>query len=158
MAALLTKEILDKATADAGLPAMVWMSSDGHVGQQRLGWWWTTPLSDDVVFVQRIGRQLCASVPDLDFTAAVSPLGRGVALAVGFAGLSSHYCLTNALNAGDASVVIPFDFLRLPLIAVLAWMIYGEPLDPMVFAGGALIFAGVIWSLRGETRRAKKLQ
>ena len=82
----------------------------------------------------------------------------GPALAVGFAGLSSHYCLTNALNAGDASVVIPFDFLRLPLIAVLAWMIYGEPLDPMVFAGGALIFAGVIWSLRGETRRAKKLQ
>jgi drug/metabolite transporter (DMT)-like permease len=80
------------------------------------------------------------------------------ALAVGFAGLSSHYCLTNALNTGDASVVIPFDFLRLPLIAVLAWMIYGEPLDPMVFAGGALIFAGVIWSLRGEARRTKKAQ
>jgi drug/metabolite transporter (DMT)-like permease len=78
------------------------------------------------------------------------------ALAVGLGGLTSHYCLTKALNAGDASLVIPFDFLRLPLIAVLAWMIYGEPLDPTVFAGGALIFAGVMWNVRAETRRARK--
>jgi drug/metabolite transporter (DMT)-like permease len=79
------------------------------------------------------------------------------ALAVGIAGLSSHYCLTKALNAGDASLVIPFDFLRLPLIAVLAWIIYGEPLDPVVFAGGALIFGGMLWNLRSETRRRPKL-
>jgi drug/metabolite transporter (DMT)-like permease len=75
------------------------------------------------------------------------------ALAVGFAGLSSHYCLTKALNAGDASLVIPFDFLRLPLIAVLAWIIYGEPLEPVVFAGGALIFGGMLWNLRNEARQ-----
>ena len=78
------------------------------------------------------------------------------ALIVGFGGLSSHYCLTKALGAGDASVVIPLDFLRLPLIAVLAWLIYGEPLDPIVFAGGGLIFAGVLWSLRAEARRTAK--
>jgi drug/metabolite transporter (DMT)-like permease len=80
------------------------------------------------------------------------------ALAVGIAGLSSHYCLTKALNAGDASLVIPFDFLRLPLIAVLAWIIYDEPLDPVVFAGGALIFGGVLWNLRSETRRRHQLR
>ncbi len=80
------------------------------------------------------------------------------ALAVGFAGLSSHYCLTKALNAGDASLAIPFDFLRLPLIAVLAWFIYGEPLDPVVFAGGALIFGGMFWNLRSETRQRPKLR
>jgi drug/metabolite transporter (DMT)-like permease len=78
------------------------------------------------------------------------------ALAVGIAGLSSHYCLTKALNSGDASLVIPFDFLRLPIIAVLAWIIYGEPLDPVVLAGGALIFGGVLWNLRSETRRRPK--
>jgi drug/metabolite transporter (DMT)-like permease len=79
------------------------------------------------------------------------------AVAVGFTGLSSHYCLTKALNAGDASLVIPFDFLRLPLIALLAWVIYGEPLDPVVFAGGALIFGGMLWNMRAETRRRPKL-
>jgi len=80
------------------------------------------------------------------------------ALAIGFAGLSSHYCLTNALNAGDAILVIPFDFLRLPLIAILAWIIYGEPLDPVVFAGGAIIFGGMLWNLRAETRQRPKLR
>jgi drug/metabolite transporter (DMT)-like permease len=80
------------------------------------------------------------------------------ALAVGFAGLSSHYCLTKALTSGDATLVIPFDFLRLPLIAVLAWIIYGEPLDPVVLAGGALIFGGVLWNLRSETRQRPKLR
>jgi drug/metabolite transporter (DMT)-like permease len=80
------------------------------------------------------------------------------ALAVGFAGLSSHFCLTKALNAGDASLVIPFDFLRLPLIAVLAWIIYGESLDPVVFAGGALIFGGMLWNLRSETRQRPKVR
>jgi drug/metabolite transporter (DMT)-like permease len=38
--------------------------------------------------------------------------------AVGVAGLASHYCLANAFRAGDASVVVPLDFLRIPLIAV----------------------------------------
>jgi drug/metabolite transporter (DMT)-like permease len=75
------------------------------------------------------------------------------AFAVAFGGLSSHYCLTKALNAGDASLVIPFDFLRLPLIALLAWAIYSEPVDPLVFAGGGLIIAGAIWNLRGEAGR-----
>jgi drug/metabolite transporter (DMT)-like permease len=77
------------------------------------------------------------------------------ALAVALAGLSSHYCLTNALNAGDASVVVPFDFLRLPLIAALAWLVFGEPTNPTVLAGAALIIAGVTWNLRAEARGAR---
>src|SRR5262245_7676939 len=78
------------------------------------------------------------------------------AAAVGFGGLSSHYCLTKALAAGDASIVIPFDFLRLPLIALLAWLIYPEPLDPVTLVGGAVIFAGVLWNVRAEARPRTK--
>ena len=54
---------------------------------------------------------------------------------LGIAGLSAHYCLTNAFRAGDASLVVPLDFLRIPLIAVVGWWLYGEPLDLFVFAG-----------------------
>jgi drug/metabolite transporter (DMT)-like permease len=100
---------------------------------------------------------LAYAASDPLFWLRISGVNLAAALAVGFAGLSSHYCLTKALNAGDASLVIPFDFLRLPLIAILAWMIYGEPLDPVVFAGGALIFGGVLWNLRSETRQRPKL-
>ena len=75
------------------------------------------------------------------------------ALAMGVAGLTSHSCLTNAFRAGDASVVVPLDFLRIPLIALVGWMFYGEGLDAFVFAGAGLIIAGVLWNLHAESRR-----
>jgi drug/metabolite transporter (DMT)-like permease len=73
-------------------------------------------------------------------------------LGIALSGLSSHLCLTNAFRHGDATVVYPLDFLRLPLIAVIGWSFYGEPLDPMVFAGAGLIIAGVLWNLHDAAR------
>jgi drug/metabolite transporter (DMT)-like permease len=73
--------------------------------------------------------------------------------AVGLAGLASHYCLTNAFRAGDASVVVPLDFLRIPLIAVIGWFFYGEHLNLFVFLGAGIIIAGVLWNLRSEAAR-----
>jgi len=72
---------------------------------------------------------------------------------LGAAGLFAHFCLTNAFRAGDASVVVPLDFLRIPLIAVIAWWLYGEPLDGFVFAGAGLIISGILWNLHAEMRR-----
>src|SRR5262249_31696487 len=72
------------------------------------------------------------------------------AITVGISGLASHYCLANAFRWGDASVVVPLDFLRIPLIAVVGWWLYGERLDGFVFAGAALIITGILWNLRSE--------
>jgi drug/metabolite transporter (DMT)-like permease len=79
------------------------------------------------------------------------------ALAIGISGLSAHYCLTNALAIADATVVVPLDFMRLPLIAIVGWMFYGEQLDLLVFAGAAVIIAGVLWGLKSEARKAGKV-
>ncbi|HEX8164433.1 MAG TPA: DMT family transporter [Beijerinckiaceae bacterium] len=68
-------------------------------------------------------------------------------------GLSSHWCITNAYRHGDAVMVVPLDFLRLPLIAFVGWRLYGEALDPFVFLGSAVIIAGILWNLRAEARR-----
>jgi len=73
---------------------------------------------------------------------------------LGIAGLSAHYCLSNAFRAGDASLVVPLDFLRIPLIAVVGWWLYGESLDLFVFAGAGLIIFGLLWNLRSEARTA----
>ncbi|HEY5638183.1 MAG TPA: DMT family transporter [Burkholderiales bacterium] len=69
-------------------------------------------------------------------------------LMVGLCGLSSHYCLSRALGAGEATVVIPIDFLRLPLAAVIAWFLYAETVDPWVYLGAAIIFSGIWLNLR----------
>jgi len=75
-------------------------------------------------------------------------------LGVAIAGLSSHFCLTNAFRHGDATIVVPLDFLRIPLIALIGWSLYGERLDGFVFAGAASIIAGTCWNLRAEAARA----
>src|SRR5262249_52269461 len=64
-------------------------------------------------------------------------------IGVAISGLTSHFCLTNAFRYGDATVVYPLDFFRLPLIALIGWWLYREALDPMLFAGAPLSIAGV---------------
>ena len=76
------------------------------------------------------------------------------ALGVGTAGLTSHYCLSNAFRAGDATLVVPLDFMRIPLIAVVGWAFYGERLDIFVLLGALIIVSGVLWNLRSEVARA----
>src|SRR4051812_30156982 len=69
------------------------------------------------------------------------------------AGLAIHYCLANAFRCADAIMVIPMDFLRVPLIAVIGWAFYGENPDLYVFGGAGLIVIGVLWNVRGEAQR-----
>lgn len=75
-------------------------------------------------------------------------------LALGAVGLTSHFCLTQAFRSGDATVVVPLDFLRIPLIALVGWIFYGEHLDGFVFAGAGFIICGVLWNLSAESRRS----
>ena len=75
------------------------------------------------------------------------------AIGVGTAGLTSHYCLSNAFRSGDATLVVPLDFMRIPLIAVVGWAFYGERLDLFVLLGALIIVSGVLWNLRSEVAR-----
>jgi drug/metabolite transporter (DMT)-like permease len=79
-------------------------------------------------------------------------------LGIGCSGLASHYCMTNAFRAGDASMVMPLDFMRIPLIAVIGAWLYGESLDVFVFVGAGLIIVGILWNLRSEARQPPGLE
>ena len=85
---------------------------------------------------------------------AIGIMSAAVSVAIGIAvgGTAAHYCLTNALRVADAMVVIPLDFLRIPLIAFVGWTFYAERLDLLVFVGAAIIVAGIMWNLRAEMR------
>jgi drug/metabolite transporter (DMT)-like permease len=71
-------------------------------------------------------------------------------LGIGAGSFAAHYCMTRAMKLVDAMVAVPIDFIRLPLIAVVGALAYGEALDPMVFVGAAIIFAGTYYSLSRE--------
>jgi drug/metabolite transporter (DMT)-like permease len=71
---------------------------------------------------------------------------------VGATGISAHYCVARAFAHADAMVVIPMDFLRLPMVALLGLMFYGEALDPWVLAGAAVIFVAIFLNIVSERR------
>ncbi len=73
-------------------------------------------------------------------------------LLVGFAGLLAHYCITNALAIAPATVVVPFDFARLPTIAIVGMILYHEPLDHWTLLGAAVIFTGIFLNVWSENR------
>ena len=73
---------------------------------------------------------------------------------IGLCGVVAHLSLTTALSLAPASYVVPIDFLRLPLVAVVAALLYAEPIDPLVLVGGAVIFAGIWLNVRVQLRGA----
>ena len=70
---------------------------------------------------------------------------------IGVAGLCAHLCLTSALALAPAGFVVTVDFARLPVIAIVGWWIYDERVAPAVFAGAALILAGILLNLRAAS-------
>jgi len=75
----------------------------------------------------------------------------GWVLVVAFCGTFSHFCMARAMLHADATVVIPMDFLRVPLSAVAGWLLYSEQLDVFTFFGAAMILAGNLLNLKPTT-------
>jgi drug/metabolite transporter (DMT)-like permease len=95
---------------------------------------------------------LAASALDGDITlptAAVMPW----LILIGIAGVGAHLCLTKALSLAPATVVIPMDFIRLPAIAVVGMLLYGEPLDLYVVLGALVILASNWINMASEARK-----
>jgi drug/metabolite transporter (DMT)-like permease len=72
----------------------------------------------------------------------------GCVVVIAFCGTFSHYCMARAMLHADATVVLPMDFLRVPLTAVAGWLIYSERLDMFTVLGAALILTGNLLNLR----------
>ena len=67
---------------------------------------------------------------------------------IGVAGVTAHLCLTTALSLAPASSVVPVDFARLPIVAVIGAAFYAEPIEITLFIGAGLIFFAIWIILR----------
>jgi drug/metabolite transporter (DMT)-like permease len=68
-----------------------------------------------------------------------------------FAGTFSHYCLTNAMRYAETTIVVPMDFLRVPLSAAVGWLVYAERLDLLTLLGAVVILGGNLLNLSGRS-------
>lgn len=71
-------------------------------------------------------------------------------LLTGLGGLASHYCFARAFALGDAAKVAPVDFVRLPVAALVGYLLYQEPTSLFIWLGAAVIIVGNIMNLRGD--------
>jgi len=62
-------------------------------------------------------------------------------------------CIARALAAADATVMLPFEFMRLLAAVVIGYLFFGEIADGWTWSGGLVIFAASIYVVRAESAR-----
>src|SRR3954454_12401455 len=74
----------------------------------------------------------------------------GWLVVIALCGTFWHYCMARAMLYADATVVVPMDFLRVPLTAAAGWLLYAERLDAFTVLGAALILTGNLLNLKSS--------
>jgi drug/metabolite transporter (DMT)-like permease len=77
-----------------------------------------------------------------------SPPVWGWLIVIAFCGTFSHYCMARAMRHAQATVIVPMDFLRVPLTALAGWAVYAERIDLLMVLGTGLILVGNLLNLR----------
>ena len=70
---------------------------------------------------------------------------------LGFFGYLAHACIIRSFAAADASFVMPFDFVRLPIAAAIGFFLYYEKPDLWVWIGAIIIFGATYFNTWRET-------
>ncbi|MCC7425846.1 MAG: DMT family transporter [Alphaproteobacteria bacterium] len=96
------------------------------------GWNWTMPALDQVAWI------------------ALSA----------FSGTAGHFALTRACLLADATILSPMEYSRLPLSAVIGWVLFAEIPGPWTWIGSGIIAAATLyiaWLDRRDGRPAPKI-
>jgi drug/metabolite transporter (DMT)-like permease len=67
----------------------------------------------------------------------------------------AHYCMTRAFRAAPLSVTQPVTFLQLVWATLLGSLAFGEPVDPFVLLGGAIIIGAISFIAWRESSAAR---
>jgi drug/metabolite transporter (DMT)-like permease len=111
-----------------------------------------------ILFYMQVLQTIIGAFPMASRMSLPEPLTAFWIFVVGVCGLTAHFCQVRAFMLADAIIVAPLDFLRLPLIAIVAAFLYREGFDPWVLAGGAVVIAANLINMHGERRRLAALE
>ena len=103
-----------------------------------------------IIFWMLIIQAVLGAIPAYIYWQPVPDTLWGWIFLVSFCGTFSHYCMARALTHADATIVVPMDFLRVPLTALVGWLVYSEAIDVYTAAGAALILTGNLLNLKKQ--------
>ncbi|MBI4183454.1 MAG: DMT family transporter [Proteobacteria bacterium] len=80
----------------------------------------------------------------------------GVIAALSAAGVVGHLCATRAFAATETTIVIPFEYVRMPMFALTGFLFFGEVPEGWTLLGSAVIIAAAIYIARREAQVARE--
>jgi drug/metabolite transporter (DMT)-like permease len=113
---------------------------------------WMQVLQAVIAAMVMIGGAFKTGILPMSWSGTVPLAAWGWVALLGIAGLTAHFGLTRAFGLADAIIVAPMDFLRLPLIAVVGALVYGERLTPALALGAAIVVVANGMNLWAERR------
>jgi len=76
-------------------------------------------------------------------------------LVLAVTGSAAHYCFTRSMRASEVSIVMPFDYMRLPMIALVGYFAYGQSAQIWTWLGAAVICGASLYILKREAEIAQ---
>jgi drug/metabolite transporter (DMT)-like permease len=77
---------------------------------------------------------------------------------IGVLGTAGQYCWTHALRLADASMLAPFSYLQLLVVALLAWLVFDERLDRYTALGALIVIGASLYIARREALLARDVR
>lgn len=115
-----------------------------------------TEPSQKIVFITSAILSVTTLIPALFVWHELSPLLWGIGFVMGMIGAIGHICLTNAFANADASVVLPFDYTRLPFAALVGFLAFGQVSDWITWAGALIVAASAFYVAHREQKLATR--
>jgi len=128
-------------------------------------------MAASVLIIKSLSRTEDANVIVMYMVLLMTPLSLPVAISVwqwpsldiwfwvvlmGFLGSFAHLMFTHSLKMSDVSIVMPFDFARLPFIIVLAWLVFDQAVDQWTIVGAVIVFSSGVYIARREAMLNKR--
>jgi len=104
-----------------------------------------------ILFWMLVVQSVAGFFPTLFVWVWPTPYVWGWIVVIAICGMFSHFCMVRAMLYADATIVVPMDFLRVPLTATAGWLLYSERLDLLTVVGAVLILTGNLLNLKPNT-------
>ena len=101
-----------------------------------------------ILFWMLVVQSVAGFFPTLFVWVWPTPYVWGWIVVIAICGMFSHFCMVRAMLYADATIVIPMDFLRVPITATAGWLLYSERLDLLTVVGAVLILTGNLLNLK----------
>jgi drug/metabolite transporter (DMT)-like permease len=109
-----------------------------------------------LIFYQSLFSMLLSVPPAAFVWEAPTGFAASMMIANGILGTLGWITFLRACALTDASALMPFEFLRLPVVAVFAYLLFAEIPDQWVWLGAAVIFSSTLYIAHREAVVARQ--